>query len=319
MQIQPQSEGPGLAFRTWNIVTMHSPGPAHAADASSTLAYACLFSTAPSHRSFFTGKERDAESGNDYFDARYYASSMGRFLSPDWSAQEEPVPYAHLESLNLYSYVLNNPLAKADLDGHGCPPDCGDPTAETQAAPSSGEGRDFLTLPISGTIGMLKAGYNAFLSGNTAANRKMGIPDTPALQPANDGETAGMTAAPLVVAAGIPEIEPEAAGAAEATLLGAARDARDAMASEVGKKVATVTAGYNTETGAVAAACSGGGVCAEANVVKALGGDANKVKFTEAVRPRTGNEVPVCTSCEAQYGKKAFPPGTKFQSDQIKP
>jgi RHS repeat-associated protein len=31
----------------------------------------------------FTGKERDAESGNDYFEARYYASSMGRFLSPD--------------------------------------------------------------------------------------------------------------------------------------------------------------------------------------------------------------------------------------------
>jgi RHS repeat-associated protein len=31
----------------------------------------------------YTGKERDAESGNDYFDARYYGSSMGRFISPD--------------------------------------------------------------------------------------------------------------------------------------------------------------------------------------------------------------------------------------------
>ncbi len=31
----------------------------------------------------FTGKERDTESGNDYFGARYYASSMGRFLPPD--------------------------------------------------------------------------------------------------------------------------------------------------------------------------------------------------------------------------------------------
>jgi len=27
----------------------------------------------------FTGKERDQESGNDYFGARYYASTMGRF------------------------------------------------------------------------------------------------------------------------------------------------------------------------------------------------------------------------------------------------
>ena len=33
----------------------------------------------------FTGKERDSESGNDYFGARYYASSMGRWMSPDWS------------------------------------------------------------------------------------------------------------------------------------------------------------------------------------------------------------------------------------------
>jgi RHS repeat-associated protein len=74
-----------------------------------------------------TGKERDQESGNDYFGARYYSSSMGRFMSPDWSAKEDPVPYAHLDdpqSLNLYSYVENNPLFKADLDGHGCPPDC---------------------------------------------------------------------------------------------------------------------------------------------------------------------------------------------------
>jgi RHS repeat-associated protein len=69
----------------------------------------------------FTGKERDAETGNDYFGARYFASSMGRFMSPDWSAQEEPVPYAKLgdpQSLNLYSYVRNNPLGGVDQDGH---------------------------------------------------------------------------------------------------------------------------------------------------------------------------------------------------------
>jgi RHS repeat-associated protein len=87
----------------------------------------------------FTGKERDTESGNDYFDARYYSSSMGRFISPDWSAKEDPVPYAHLDdpqTLNLYSYVQNNPLSKADLDGHGCPPDCGDPTLPTAVSTS---------------------------------------------------------------------------------------------------------------------------------------------------------------------------------------
>jgi len=69
----------------------------------------------------FSGKERDTESGNDYFEARYYSSNMGRFMSPDWSAQVEPIPYSKLDdpqSLNLYAYVGNNPLARMDVDGH---------------------------------------------------------------------------------------------------------------------------------------------------------------------------------------------------------
>jgi RHS repeat-associated protein len=69
----------------------------------------------------YTGKERDSESGNDYFGARYFASNMGRFTSPDWSAEEEPVPYAKLgnpQTLNLYAYVGNNPMSRADIDGH---------------------------------------------------------------------------------------------------------------------------------------------------------------------------------------------------------
>jgi RHS repeat-associated protein len=70
----------------------------------------------------FTGKERDTESGNDYMFARYYNSATGRFLSPDWDAKsDDPVPYAKLDnpqSLNLYSYVYNNPVGRADADGH---------------------------------------------------------------------------------------------------------------------------------------------------------------------------------------------------------
>jgi len=68
-----------------------------------------------------TGKERDTESGNDYFGARYYASNMGRWMSPDWAAKAIPVPYAKLDNpqtLNLYAYVGNNPLSRRDPDGH---------------------------------------------------------------------------------------------------------------------------------------------------------------------------------------------------------
>ena len=69
----------------------------------------------------FTGKERDTESGLDYFGARYYTSTMGRWMSPDWAAKPEAVPYSqpdNPQSLNLYGYVNNNPLSKVDAEGH---------------------------------------------------------------------------------------------------------------------------------------------------------------------------------------------------------
>jgi len=50
-------------------------------------------------------------------------SGLGRFMSPDWSAKAEPVPYANLDhpqTLNLYGYVINNPSLRVDDDGH-CP------------------------------------------------------------------------------------------------------------------------------------------------------------------------------------------------------
>jgi RHS repeat-associated protein len=67
----------------------------------------------------YTGKERDTESGNDYFGARYYASSMGRFMSPDPSGLTYANPY-NPQSLNLYAYVLNNPLKNIDPTGLDC-------------------------------------------------------------------------------------------------------------------------------------------------------------------------------------------------------
>ena len=68
----------------------------------------------PSYK--FTGKERDQESGLDYFGARYYASSMGRFSSPDPSGLYYANP-ANPQSLNLYSYARNNPLIGTDPTG----------------------------------------------------------------------------------------------------------------------------------------------------------------------------------------------------------
>ena len=69
----------------------------------------------------FTGKDRDVESTLDYFGARYYSSTLGRFMTPDWAGKPTAVPYANFgdpQSLNLYAYVRNNPNTGIDADGH---------------------------------------------------------------------------------------------------------------------------------------------------------------------------------------------------------
>jgi RHS repeat-associated protein len=71
----------------------------------------------------FEGKERDTETGNDDFGARYYSNRFGRWLSADWSSVPVAVPYANLtnpQTLNLYAMVADDPESFADLDGH-CP------------------------------------------------------------------------------------------------------------------------------------------------------------------------------------------------------
>ena len=65
----------------------------------------------------FTQKERDVESGLDYFHARYYSSAHGRFNSPDQPFADQWVSAP--QSWNLYSYVLNTPLKFTDPNGRG--------------------------------------------------------------------------------------------------------------------------------------------------------------------------------------------------------
>jgi RHS repeat-associated protein len=66
----------------------------------------------------FTGKDRDSQSDLDYFGARYYNSTMGRFMSPDQNMGS--MHLSNPQSLNRYAYVLNNPLSFVDPDGLDC-------------------------------------------------------------------------------------------------------------------------------------------------------------------------------------------------------
>jgi len=66
----------------------------------------------------FTSKERDAETGLDFFGARYMSSAQGRFTSPDVPLLDQQP--GDPQSWNLYSYVRNNPLIFTDRTGNDC-------------------------------------------------------------------------------------------------------------------------------------------------------------------------------------------------------
>lgn len=80
----------------------------------------------------FTSKERDSETGLDYFGARYLSAAMGRFTSPGAPFADQIL--SSPQSWSLYSYVRNRPLTFLDRDGRGCVspvgggPDYTDPT-----------------------------------------------------------------------------------------------------------------------------------------------------------------------------------------------
>jgi RHS repeat-associated protein len=73
----------------------------------------------------FCQKERDGENGLHYFEARFLAGTLSRFLSPDPKyAAPESLAARDLQrflstpqSINLYAYVQNNPLKYVDPSG----------------------------------------------------------------------------------------------------------------------------------------------------------------------------------------------------------
>lgn len=87
-------------------------------------------------RNQYTGKELDDESGLMYFGARYYNPEVGRFISADtytWGPDDERVveinklkifyiiskfAAVNPKFLNIFVYVMNNPIKNIDLDGH---------------------------------------------------------------------------------------------------------------------------------------------------------------------------------------------------------
>ncbi|MBV9765330.1 MAG: hypothetical protein JOZ48_10835 [Acidobacteriaceae bacterium] len=68
----------------------------------------------------FTGQVRDPETGQDFFNARYYGAALGRFTSPD--PMNAGADMTDPQTWNGYSYVRNSPLTLVDPSGmqSGC-------------------------------------------------------------------------------------------------------------------------------------------------------------------------------------------------------
>jgi RHS repeat-associated protein len=100
----------------------------------------------------FTGERDDPEVGLLYLHARYYDPRLGIFVSPDtWDPLKEGV------GTNRYAYAGNDPINKADRNGHADDDD-GKPTP-TPNSPSK-SGRDPNSLG-SAVLDTLKAGWNS--------------------------------------------------------------------------------------------------------------------------------------------------------------
>ena len=66
--------------------------------------------TSYSERFRFTGKERDTETGYDYFGARYYSSTLPTWLSVDPLSDKYP-------NISPFAYCANNPIRLIDING----------------------------------------------------------------------------------------------------------------------------------------------------------------------------------------------------------
>jgi RHS repeat-associated protein len=127
----------------------------------------------------FTSKERDIETGFDFFGAGYFHGAQGRWTSPDapLADRDARVP----QRWNLYGYVRNNALKNTDPNGR----DCFEGVSSCANYVLGGLMSVVNVVPITATL--LNHGTNLLTGSN--------IPDASTLQPSNTGQAKGIQAA----------------------------------------------------------------------------------------------------------------------------
>ncbi len=113
----------------------------------------------------YAGKERDAESGLDWFEARYLSSAQGRFTSPDDPLADQSA--SDPQSWNLYSYVRNNPLVNVDPSGQDCITTSNQTDKSVSVTVASGTCNGNVGTYVSGTVNTSSLTYNGTSVGYT--------------------------------------------------------------------------------------------------------------------------------------------------------
>jgi len=171
------------------------------ADTTMTHSDAGSFSVASRNGYKFTGKERDAESGLDMFGARYYGSSMGRFMTPDpkmLSRQRKSDP----QQWNMYSYSRNNPVTNFDPNGKETQSTL-DPMQAQQAGYTIGNVIVGAAKGLWNAVATTANLVNSVVNGaSTALTGQPLVPSAPVAQYSNTTQAVAGTIAPLAVSAG---------------------------------------------------------------------------------------------------------------------
>lgn len=300
----------------------------------------------------YTGAEwePDQELGLIRMGARYYAPALGRWVTPDRYIGESPgrMIGSVIES-NLYSYALNNPIVHKDPTGQQVPPEMNlaaiRPITEPYLRDAANGGTLCNQVMTCGPSSAEQSRLNSSNVSNSVLNegeiKKEQAWKAEVKRLAEyDKPIQSVPLVDMVIGAGVLRVGRLTVDAYEAAVMARlssrleqelalydrALSARDEVVDTFLKfpkrdieGVATVVGGYNRVTGEVTVGTkwfSGERYCAEDVVVRKLGGNADDIVMTPAIRPwspQGPKVIDVCPSCQLRY-PMSFGPGTTFAS-----
>jgi RHS repeat-associated protein len=277
----------------------------------------------------FTGKERDGasgESGLDYFESRYFSSAQGRFTSPDEPLFDQRA--GDPQSWNLYTYGRNNPLSYIDPSGN-CSVKAGASAAtDDPGEPCVAPGGTSVTVTAQGgdpdeaRIAQFQILVAGDLNIQLREARDIGV----------------STYVSSILGWGVSKFILGPAIRVAMAKYAAQQALRAATSAVEGARAGRVWAAeYDVETGAVAVGHSGpvpnaadvhpdlmsaldnagglgaknpgvngaAGCCGEVDAANQLlqkGSKMENIRFTDAIRPKSGATIPTCPNCQVTFG-----------------